>query len=326
MKINKKLFLILCLVAAIFLPSAKADENNGGALGRIQMNEENQDLGEQVRLAFEALRKGDYQLVAALKNTGAAIVPLLKPYQTDVDPRVRTQVVWFLKHNVGKDSVPLLAKAINDTDKNISADAARTLYEFYESSLFDTDAETGSALRKAVAAGNDSTAALLLLGYFPAPETEHALEAVAKRAKNTLTGSFMQFPMVAPALPARVSLSRIGSANANRALIETIKTGKQNDLEFLLRAIESVDDAKVLTELFQKTIVDNREIQTTIDGDYKGKNLLARMKDLAVNVFVEKLKLDFNFAIQKNKRYKKAEITEARQKILASLAEKISSE
>ncbi|MBC7796413.1 MAG: HEAT repeat domain-containing protein [Pyrinomonadaceae bacterium] len=318
MKISNSIFVILFLTSAIFLTSAQAQNENGGVLAQTQRNE-NQDLGEQVKRAFEAYRKGDYQPVIELKKSGAAIVPYLKPYQDDEDSHIRSQVIWLLRQIAEPDSVPLLAKALIDKDKNVSTDAVRVLYEFYPPSLFEDNAEVKVNLRQSVKTGNVSTLALLLLRRFPGADTIQTLKVVANKNYKSQNLAVMGFPMVKPSIAANVTLSHLGDAGGDDALSSKIKIGEQNDLEFLLKTVGIIENKKILIELFQKTITDARIIQPVIDGKYKGKGVLARMKDLTVKVFTEKLDIEFRAKNERFRRYDNATINQYEKKIKDAL-------
>lgn len=319
MKINRHIFITLLLVGTIFAAHAESQENPHGVSVQTQTTD-GANLEERVKRHFDATARGLYLPNDRLENEGAAIFPYLKFYQDDANPLVRSQVLWFLGKIVVADSLPLFSKALADNDVGVSADAARILYQFYPPTMFENDAEIGANLRRSVAAGNDSTATLLLLRYFPGAETVRTLEAVTKKNRRSVNSSFLGFPMVAPSLAANVSLSVLGSAGADEVLLSKIKNGAQNDLEFLLRSVDFISDKKILTGLFQKTIVDARVIQAAKDSAALSyRNRLARMEDLAVYVFTQKLKLESEIKIKENKRYQNHEISDAKQKISDAL-------
>lgn len=320
MKISNSIFVIFLLTSATFSTFAQVQNEDGGVLAQTQKNE-NQGLGEQVRYAFEASKKGDYTPVTKLKEFGVAIIPFLKPYQDDVNSDVRSRVIWLLKHIAEPDSIPLLSKALIDKDKNVSLDAARTLYEYYPPSLFENNAKVGANLRQSVAAGRVPTASLVLLAYFPHAETVRTLKAVAEKKGESVNLSFNRFPMVKPSIAANVSLSHLGDAGGDDALSSKIKIGEQNDLEFLLNAVDLINNKRILRELFQKTIDNATVIQPIKDGKYRSSGNLWRMKDLSVKKLTEKLNISFRPKNERLMRYKNVEINLYKQKIVDALAQ-----
>jgi hypothetical protein len=268
-------------------------------------------LGERVQRAFEAVRQGDLGPVSALQQEGPAAVPFLSAYVQDASEAVRREAVSLLSFG-GVPALPLLAPALADPSADIRERAAQAMYRRYDPPQVAAHAPAGPALRACAASGDPAAAALLLLAYFPGPETERVLRAEVDRAPPLSTKLYQWSAPVPTALPARVALSRLGDNEARSALWQqaAAETGLA-PLVFLLAALREVDEPKILHAL-KRALDDERE---TGSGAPVGVEPARRLCDDAVNAFVRRLGLPVSFPLSDARRYSPAEIAEVRRRI-----------
>jgi hypothetical protein len=280
-----------------------------------QSKNANDNIKKQVDKAFEAARKGNFGPSSVLQKQGSVIVPYLAPYLNDSSEDVRGQVVALLKVLGGEDALSLLVKALADASADVRERAARALYENYDPLKISKHTDSGTALRQSVKAGNNSAAALLLLGYFPGKETESLLRGVRDRKERSQTKLFEWSPVVMVSLPANISLSRLGDKKSRMALLETIEASSLGELEFLLKTIREIDAPEVL-HLLKRTLDDEREVNAGVPSGAEPKR---RLCDEAVNAFVNRLQLNVGVQLSDARRYSKAEIDTVRNGINSSI-------
>ena len=267
----------------------------------------NDPLAAQVAQAFEQARSGDGSAVSGLQQQGAAVVAHLGPYVHDADPEVRVAAVALLKGLGGGEAVPLLAEALADSDQDIRQRAALALHENYPPYELAEVAELGPALRKSIAAGNHSAAAILLAGWFPGNEMQAAVEPLAAAGGGEKTELRPASPVVDVALPARVALSLMGHQPSRLELQQFIRSGNLDELRFLLEAIKHIDAPEVLHPLADRTLADRRE---TVSPGPIGAGDRLRLCDEAVNAFGQNFNMKLGFDPSERRRFTDAEISQ----------------
>ena len=272
-------------------------------------------IAEQVEQAFLAARTDDFGPSSALQQHGRMIAPYLAPYVTDHDEDVRRQVVALLGLMGGEEALPLLATALTDPSPDIRWRAAVALYERDDPVALAAHPDLGAALRRSVALGNDSAAAILLLGYFPDADSSATLQKLRLQKATVNTELQSWSPVVPLVLPVYMALSRLGDNEARLALLAHIEAGKLNELAFMLETIRDINSPLVLQAL-KVTLADRREIAGSLPSGIQPQRRLA---DLAVNAFVGLLKLDIDFVLSEARRFTQAEIDQVGRKIDAVL-------
>ena len=272
-------------------------------------------IAQRVDRAFQAARAGNMGPVAELHELGEPVVGSLGKYVEDPDPNIRRETVALLRAVGGKAALGLLARALGDPLVEIQERAAMALYERYDPRTLAASAETGASLRKSVTAGNTRAAAVLLLAYFPGPETQQLLGKLRGRPAEEVTKLHEWSPAVPVSLPAAVALSRLGENDARAALLATIEDAGVNVLEFLFEAIREIDSPEVLQAL--KPALDNQaEVSSGVPS---GAAPRRRICDVAVNAFVRRLSLKVDFELLESRRYSEAQIQQVRQQIGGSI-------
>lgn len=270
---------------------------------------------ERVEAAFDAARSGDFGPSSALAEFGEAVVPLLGPYVADRDEEVRRQAVALLAAIDGEAAIAQLALALSDVSADIARRASVALYENYAPDRLAARPELAAALRESLKQGNESGAAILLLGYFPGAETEAALRGLRDRRGDGLTEVFVWTPVVPVALAVDVALSRLGDQVARDSVMRRIDEGEFDTLAFLLHALREIDAPPLLHALKDATLDDTREV-VAVDRP-SGVEPPLRLQDLAVTRFVERLGLAVGFEVSGARRYSDEEIAAVREAIEA---------
>ncbi|MGB2822643.1 MAG: HEAT repeat domain-containing protein [Phycisphaerae bacterium] len=266
---------------------------------------------QRVEKAFEAARDGNMGPVAELHELGEAVVGFLGKYLKDPDANIRREAVALLRAVGGKAALPLLARALGDPLVEIQERAAMALYERYDPETLAKSTEVSAALRKSVKAGNTRAAAILLLGYFPGPETQQLLSELRGKPAEDLTKLHEWSPTVPVSLAATVALSRLGENDARAGLLEAIENAGVNVLEFLFAVVRDIDSPEVLQAL--KPALDNQaEVSSGVPS---GAAPRRRICDVAVNAFVGRLKLEVDFELSESGRYTEAQVQQVRQQI-----------
>ena len=305
------------LVLAAALVVYYLQQNGGGAMSdKSNDARREQEVAQRVEAAYRAARQGDYGPLAELTAAGAAVVPHIAPYLADRDAAIRRETIVLLGVADGEAALPLLLRALADPVEENRDRAARAVYERYDPARVAAQAGAGQALRAGAAAGSPSAATLLLLGYFPGPETEAVLRAERDRAPAVRTKLFQWSEPVPTALPAAVALSRLGDRPARAALLRAVEGASLGELQFLLAALREIDAPEVLHALKRKTLDDQRE---TFSDTPVGAEPGRRLCDDAVDAFVRRLSLATGFALRQAGRYGEAEIAEVRRQIDAAL-------
>lgn len=279
---------------------------------------EEQDTALRVQKAFDAVRTKDLSQVSDLQQKGPAIVPMLSPYLADKDESVRREAVSLLAGFAGESSLPLLAKALDDPAADIQERAATALYEKYDPATLAELADLGPALARCVKAGDPPAAAVLLLAYFPTPETDKALGALLEAHSAAKVKLFAWSAPVSISLPAKVALARLGAGEAQAALLEAAQKASTAEAEFLLAALREADTSAVLRGL-ALFLDDQRESATLV---HSAPEIRPRICDLAVNAFAQRLELKLGFEIDKLKRYDAEQIDEVRRAVRSAVPDR----
>lgn len=302
---------LLVAVAAPVLAAPPAGQVNGN--DRRATVSDTTPTAERVAAAFTAARSGDFGPSSDLQQLGEAVVPLVAPYVEDREEDIRRQAVALLAAIEGEAAIAPLAAALSDESADIRQRASVALYDNYAPQVLAGRPELGVALRDSLRQGNESGAAILLLGYFPGPETEAALRELRARRGDDLTEVLVWTPVVPVSLAVDVALSRLGEGSARAAVMDRIAEGELDTLAFLLHALRDIDAPAILQALKDATLDDPREV---VAGEVPSDGAPhIRLQDLAVTRFVERLALPVAFEVSGTKRYSGEEIAAAREAI-----------
>jgi len=116
-------------------------------------------------------------------------------------------------------------------------------------------------------------------------------------------------------LPALVSLSALGDSESRAELLKLIDSGDRSHLMFLLDVLGEVDSPRVLHAL-KRCLDDETE---TSAGVPSGATPRRRLCDLAVDAFVDRLRLTVGFERKEHGRYGKDEIGEVKNRVDTSV-------
>lgn len=282
---------------------------------------ENFEIAEKVKRAFDSRRKYDSHWEDEIKPYGVKLIPYLKSYLKDPDDSVHLKVLNLLKDIKEAESIPLLAEALRDPSLDVSKRAALYLYDNYDHTVISQYPEVGPALRQGVTNGNKSIASIILLGYFPGRETEIALSTTGGAdfywsAKKDFVSE------IKLATPIFLTLYRLNAPDSYQQLIAQIRTAKSDEIEFLLYALEFVDDPAILKLVFEKGFADRRVPYSEYGNHGRHLPNARRVADLTVDKFAEKLGLTLGFEMYGETAYSPKKLSAARQKIAATLAVK----
>lgn len=269
-------------------------------------------LAQQLDKAFQAVGKGNFDLLAELSSRSKELLPLLPRYVKDPRVEVRREVVTLLKTADDKRAIPLLAAILADADEQIVQEAAAVLYDQYHPEQFPDPASAAKALAAAVAAGNTSSASvLLLLGCLPGRDSIAALKKAQQEQADNPTKLHEWTTAVHVPLAADVALSRLGDAEGRRRLLEAAAGDDLETLRFLLAVLRDVDAPEALHAVAH-ALDDKRPTGSNAPA---GADSPRRLCDDAVDAFVARLKLKASFPLNDAQAYSDAQIAEIRRKI-----------
>jgi len=307
--------VILVIAATAIILHSRSQRKGIGMTEQPPQKMTPEELEAEVEKACEAIRAGNCGPSPELWRYGRAVVPPLVPYLRDPNDDVRRHVVALLKAVEDPAAVPPLLQAMADPEIEIQQRAATALYEAYDPQLISKQPSAGQTLRKSVAAGNTSAAALLLLGYAGGKETTDLLSQVREKSAGKKTKLYDWSPAVTVTLPANVALSLLGDEEARAALIETTANDNLDELRFLLSVLREVDSPRVLHAVGQ-ALDDTR---LTGSGAPRGADSPRRLCDDTVNAFVDRLRLEIDFPLTDAQTYSDAQIDQVRQLIRAAI-------
>ncbi len=277
-----------------------------------------QDLAARVRKTFDDVRHRDLSGLSDLQTAGSAIVPFLALFLSDPDEVVRREAVSLLCVVAGKEALPLIILALNDSSAEIRDRAAMGLYERYERSAIADHESLGNALVPLIVMESPSAAALLLSAYFPTEEVEDALRTALKRKEVVDVKLFAHSTPVPFLLPVQVALAHHGSAEAQSALVRTIESASVAEAEFLLDAIHEADSSSVLRAM-AKFLADPRQSTTQV---HSAPVIQLRVCDLAVNAFIKRLELKVTFKHSVLQKYEVHHVDEVRRLVAKAVPDR----
>lgn len=273
-------------------------------------------LAQQLDNAFQAVGKGDFDPLAALSSRGKELIPLLPRYVKDPRVEVRREVLALLKAAGDKRAIPLLVEMLADADEQLVPEAATALYEQCSSEQIPDRARAVKALAAAFAAGNTSSASLvLLLGYLPGQDSLAALKKARREQADNSTKLHEWTAAVPVPLVADVALSRLGDSEARQRLLEAAAGDDLETLRFLLAVLRDVDAPNVLHAVAH-TLDDKR---LTGSNAPSGADSPRRLCDDAVDAFVARLNLKAGFPLNDAQTYSAAQIKDIRRMIREAL-------
>ena len=269
-------------------------------------------MKNKVETALAAARSGDFGPSTGLIGLGHEVIPQLEPWLSDPSEDVRRQAVALLKSIAHRDSIPLLVKALGDRQMEIQQRASLALYELKDRGAV-AKAATG-ALCHSVEAGNDSGAAILLLGHGKGEEAKAALLALQRRDPPGQSELAEWTPVVPTPFVATIALSRLGDAASRTRLLGAAESAGVAELQFLLAVLSEVDDTAVLTSL-GRLLGDTREVTGGAPWGAQAR----RLCDAAVDGLVKRLGLKTSFAPNPSGRYEPGQIEEVRKALSGSV-------
>ena len=262
--------------------------------------------------AFEAVRNGDASQTGKLVEYGDSIVPVIAPLLRDSNADVRLEAIALLDALDSEPAAQAAVTALNDSNPDIGSRAARLVFRSVIRHGADGFTRLGAALAAKPTDVQRDAAKLLLLGF--TSEGEATLRSAL--GDGPLVKLSDDGPAVRATLPAEISLSLRGAKDAHARLIERIGAGNAAELEFLLRVVAMIDAPEILHALAERTLGNERAIG---GGVPSGATPLRRMTDLAVEAFINRLRLDTGIETTAVKRYSPAEIERVRKAVLASV-------
>jgi hypothetical protein len=269
-------------------------------------------LRNEVTTVFDAVRSGDSSRVGKLVSHGDGIIPAVAPFLQDPNAAVRREAIALLDALDSKAAALAAVRSLGDADADIARRAARLLFRSVMRHGPEGFTDLGAALMTRPGQVQQDAAKLLLLGFTDGGE------AILRGAltNSPLVKLSDDGPAVRAALPADLSLSRRGAADARTRLLERINAGQAADLEFLLRSIGVIDAPSVLHALALRALGDERPIG---GGVPSGAEPSRRMTDLAVEAFIARLGLKTGIETSPVKRYSSAQIETVRKAVSAGL-------
>ena len=286
----------------------------------LSPDDENQtDLEQTVKKAFDLrIKTGDPTLVYRLPKT-VEIIKYIEPYLSSKDENIRLFVINLLVDIKASETVPLLVRGVEDTEKNNAEKASDIIFVNFDRRTLENRIELKDALIKSIEKGYASEAAYLLLGYFPSAANRAILERKCSEFQNGKKRNDIseraKFTLVC------VLKSTVGTENGAK-LIEQSRSAEYKDYTYLLEKLSLIEEAETLRILFQIFVYDTRLYVTHIDPS--PPEMLAgepRVLDLAINKFAERLKLNVGFKLEDDKRYTQRQVNLARRIILTKLNE-----
>lgn len=286
--------------------------------------QKNKDVGERVKKAFEAARSGNYTLLSDLDGIGEEIIPFVEPYILDKDDLISRESLNIISKFNERKSLPLLAKGLSD--QRLFGYVSELIYENYKPSQIAGSAQLRAALLKSVETDKVSSAGILLLGNFHGSDIEQSLERIEKTHGGETGRVSGNLPKVSYAIAANLMLLHLQNADAPKKILLLIKDAQPDEMFFILRFLDSINDKLLLRQVKNIALSDKRTIPFTQaervvkmpDGVIKYVTFQQRVCDTAVDVLIEKFSLRVSFKRQ-NKPYSPTLIAEISKKVDTAL-------
>jgi hypothetical protein len=272
------------------------------------------NIEDKVKAAIDGARRGNEELVSALKNSPDRIkaIPYLRPYVSDTDVNVTNALLTLAFGLHTTEAIAILVGVLKREDFGLSYRVASLLYQHYscdeitrvDLGLRDrllTLAERGSVLF----AGKPT----LLLSCFDNDQSVLQFLEKQRKAKGTIKLE-MYMPNVPISVCADVALANLGQKDAVERVTRYIETGELDVLYFLLKAARFTN-SKVVTAKLADLIKDKRELGPTCSHC----ETYFRVSDLALYVFGDEFGVDVGVRPQEFQRYKDEEISLADERI-----------
>lgn len=234
----------------------------------------------------------------------AKILPYLAPYLEDENEIVRQKAVKFIGLTKSSDALSLLALSLEDKSENVQNAAARTLYDNYKRETLSANSDVENALCRSLENGSNSAAAFLIFSYYVEnPQTE---KLIIFRGSEKNEAETTLYPLIKPvevSFLIKMVHSEIGGRTPRSEFRQAISSATLDELAFLVWTMRDLGDPDLLHDL-RKTLSDNRKMS------YKNKQGVTvdrRLRDLAVEKFVQRLNLKPKFKVINGKTYSNAE-------------------
>jgi hypothetical protein len=270
------------------------------------------DVGKRVDEAFRAFRQGDAGPSSELLGLGATLVPHVGKYVGDSSEDVRGHALAVIAAIGGADALRHLIRGLRDASPEIQERTANALYDRFVPEVVVRERAVPAALRASVQR-HPSAAAILLLAYCPGKETERVLGPLTHEESLKTKLHSWERP-VSVALPSLIAGSRVGLSRAREALLERIEAGPLDELQFILVANREIDAPEVLHAL-ARTLDDDRLVPGGVPSGVPQR----RLRDLAVDAYVQRLQLKPVFPLNPAARYSQPQIDEIKRLLRAAV-------
>lgn len=262
---------------------------------------------KRIEKLFLDARKNSPLSTADVSLLNVKTLPYLAVYLKDDDETTRRTAAKLVGLTKNEAALPLLAAALEDRSADVRNAAAQSLDDNFEQDAIIEKSFVENALCRSVENGSDSAAAILLFSRFVEnPQTENVLIFRLKSAANETTNFYPLKKPVKVSFILKMAQSEVGSKVPRRAFRQAIADATLDELAFLLWTMRELGDPDLLHDL-RKTLFDNRKISYE---NAKGITVSRRLRDLAVEKFVQRLKLTAGFKVIAGKVYSSAETKE----------------
>lgn len=279
------------------------------------------NIEDKVKAALDGARRGNEELVFALKNSPDRIraLPYLKPYVSDTDDKVTSALLTLAFGVHTPEAIDILFAVLKREDFGLSYRVASLLYGYYSCDEI-TRADTGLRDRLLTLAERGSVLfagkPMLLLSCFKNDQSVLQFLEKQRNAKGTIKLE-MYMPNVPISVCADVALANLGQKDAAERVARYIEAGELGVLYFLLKAARFTN-GKDITAKLADLIRDNREIGPTCSHC----ETYFRVSDLALYAFGDQFGVDVGVNPQEFRRYKNEEIALAYERVQAWLKTK----
>lgn len=247
---------------------------------------------------------GGKTLPADLSKLKASILPYLAVYFENKDEKVRLKAVKIAGSTRSKEALPLLSRALEDDSAAVSNAAAETLYADYEQSDLAEQNFIENSLCRSIEKGSNAAASFLLLSRFVNnPQVEKVLAFRAESPTQEKTKFYSLQTPVSVSFIIKMAWSEVGGRTPRREFRQAIGEAALPELAFSVWAMQELGDYDLLHAL-RRTLPDKRKIRYENE---KGVIVSRRLRDVAIEKFVQRLKLKPPFKIVKGKIYSEAE-------------------
>ena len=274
------------------------------AIFQSRYRADNEAVKQKLEKLLPAVRADKSNPAVVLPLPPLQILPYLAVHLNSKDEMVRQKAVNLIGSTKLKQALPLLAAALADESARVRSFAAQTLYDNFAPDALDGNPDIENALCLNVENKTDSAAVIVLFSRFV--DNEQTEKVLRLRAESVADETVVFYPLtesVKFSFVLKMALSEVGGREPRRDFRRAISTATLEELTFLVWTMQELGDADLLHDL-RKTLFDNRQVSYE---NAKGVIMTRRLRDLAIEKFVKKLKLKPAFKIADGKIYSTAE-------------------